>query len=101
MDAITYKPISDRGIDGGKKFPGVKVHVAVDKFGVPLAIDVSLANRHDPKGIVPVLRTFAEGWIPRCGARPPGLPSRRLPVAATAGSSRPASAGWLNGPSPG
>jgi hypothetical protein len=41
--------------------PGVKIHVAVDKCGIPPAIDVSSANRHDTKGIVPVLRTLAEG----------------------------------------
>ena len=46
----------DRGIDGGKKIKGVKIHVAVDKYGFPLGIDVSPANRHDTKGIVPVLR---------------------------------------------
>ena len=51
----------DRGIDGGKKIRGVKINVAVDKYGVPLAIDVSPANRHDTKGIVPVLRSLAEG----------------------------------------
>ena len=51
----------DRGIDGGKKIRGVKIHVAVDKYGIPLAIDVSPANRHDTKGIVPVLRTLAGG----------------------------------------
>ncbi len=51
----------DRGIDGGKKIRGVKINVAVDKYGVPLAIDVSPANRHDTKAIVPVLRTLAEG----------------------------------------
>jgi transposase len=31
----------DRGIDGGKKTRGIKLHVAVDKYGIPLAIDVS------------------------------------------------------------
>ena len=51
----------DRGIDGGKKIRGVKIHVAVDKYGVPLAIDVSPANQHDTKGIVPVLRSLADG----------------------------------------
>jgi transposase len=51
----------DRGIDGGKKICGVKIHVAVDKYGIPLAIDASPANRHDTKGIVPVLQTLAEG----------------------------------------
>jgi transposase len=38
---------------------GVKIHVAVDKYGIPLAIDVSPASRHDTTGIVPVLRTLA------------------------------------------
>ena len=51
----------DRGIDGGKKIRGVKVHAAVDKYGIPLAVDVSPANRHDTKGIVPVLGMLAEG----------------------------------------
>jgi transposase len=51
----------DRGIDGGKKIRGVKISVAVDKYGIPLAIDVSPANRHDTKAIVPVLRTLADG----------------------------------------
>src|ERR1700730_2513846 len=54
----------DRGIDGGKKIRGVKINVAVDKYGIPLAIDVSPANRHDTKAIVPVLRTLAEGAFP-------------------------------------
>jgi transposase len=53
----------DRGIDGGKKIRGVKIHVAVDKYGIPLAIDVSPANRHDTKGIVPVLRALADGGL--------------------------------------
>jgi hypothetical protein len=51
----------DRGIDGGKKIRGVKIHLAVDKYGVPLAIDVPPANRHDTKGIVSVLRELADG----------------------------------------
>src|ERR1700742_3298480 len=51
----------DRGIDGGKKIRGVKIHIAVDKYGIPLAIDVSPANRHDTKAIVPVLRELADG----------------------------------------
>src|SRR3954454_7579057 len=50
-----------RGIDGGKKIRGVKISVAVDKYGIPLAIDVSPANRHDTKAIVPVLRLLADG----------------------------------------
>jgi transposase len=51
----------DRGIDGGKKIRGVKIHIAVDKYGIPLAIDVLPTNRHDTKGIVPVLRALADG----------------------------------------
>jgi transposase len=38
-----------RGIDGGKKIRGVKIQMAVEKYGIPLAIDVAPANRHDTK----------------------------------------------------
>jgi Transposase DDE domain len=48
-----------RGFDGGKKIKGIKIHLAVDKYGFPLAIHVSPANRHDSKGIVPVLHQLA------------------------------------------
>jgi Transposase DDE domain len=48
-----------RGFDGGKKIKGIKVHLAVDKYGFPLAINVSPANRHDSRGIVPVLHQLA------------------------------------------
>src|SRR6202166_2029632 len=41
------------------KVRGVKL--AVEKYGIPLTIDVSPANRHDTKGIVPVLRMLADG----------------------------------------
>jgi transposase len=44
----------DSGSDDGKKIQGVKIHVAVDKYGVPLA-------QHDIKGIVPVLHSLADG----------------------------------------
>ena len=30
-----------RGFDGGKKIKGIKIHLAVDKYGFPLAITVS------------------------------------------------------------
>src|SRR5215213_9581307 len=50
-----------RGIDGGKKIRGVKIQMAVEKYGIPLAIDVTPANRHDTKAIVPVLRELADG----------------------------------------
>ena len=48
-----------RGVDGGKKIRGVKVHLAVEKYGIPLAINAAPANVHDAKGIVPVLREIA------------------------------------------
>src|SRR6187455_566570 len=48
-----------RGFDGGKKIKGIKIHLAVDKHGFPLAINVSAANMHDSKGIVPVLHQLA------------------------------------------
>jgi hypothetical protein len=48
-----------RGFDGGKKIKGIKIHLAVDKYGFPLAINVSPANAHDSKGIVPVLHQLA------------------------------------------
>jgi Transposase DDE domain len=68
----------DRGIDGGKKIRGVKIHVAVDKYGIPLAIDVSPANRHDTKGIVPVLRTLAEDGFKGAALGDPGYRGERL-----------------------
>jgi hypothetical protein len=33
-----------RGIDGGKKTHGVKIQMSVEKYGIPLAIDVAPAN---------------------------------------------------------
>jgi hypothetical protein len=57
-----------RGIDGGKKIRGIKIHVAVDRYGMPLAIDVSPANRRDSKGIVPV-----PGALPDGGFQGPAL----------------------------
>ena len=38
---------------------GHQIHLAVDKYGFPLAIHVSAANMHDSKGIVPVLHQLA------------------------------------------
>ena len=68
----------DRGIDGGKKIRGVKVHVAVDKYGIPLAIDVSPANRHNTKGIVPVLGSLADGGFQRLAFGDLGYRGERL-----------------------
>lgn len=49
-----------RGVDGRKKIRGIKIQLAVEKYGLPLAIDASPANVHDTQGIVPVLRQLAE-----------------------------------------
>jgi transposase len=61
----------ERGIDGGKKIRGVKIPMAVEKDGIPLAIDVAPANRHDTKAIVAVLRERADGGFqgPDLGCR--------------------------------
>jgi hypothetical protein len=89
--------------------------MAVEKYGIPLAIDVTPANRHDTKAIVPVLRELANGGFqgPALGISATGAngwprlvrhsasPSRPLRAAATDSSFPPASAGWLNGPLPG
>ena len=86
---------------------------AVDEYGIPLAIDVSPPNRHDTKVIVPVLRALVEGGFqgPALGDRGErlaeageglGITVKALACGRdTDGSSRPASAGWLNGPLPG
>jgi transposase len=50
----------DRGIDGGKKVKGVKLHVLTDKFGLPLDFLVTTANVGDRDGLrqmVPALRS--------------------------------------------
>ena len=48
----------DRGIDGGKRVKGLKIHIAVDEHGFPLSINISTANVHDSVGILPVLRNL-------------------------------------------
>ena len=104
-----------RGFDGGKKIKGIKIHLAVDKYGFPLAIDVSPANMHDSKGIVPVLHqlagpasrgppwaisaTGASGW-PR-PARRSASPSNPAPAATAEPSFRRGFAGWWSAPWPG
>ena len=67
-----------RGIDGGKKIRGVKIQVAVDKHGIPLAIDVAPANTHDTKGIVPVLRQLAGQGFRGSALGDPGYRGKRL-----------------------
>jgi len=48
-----------RGVDGGKRIRGVKFHIGVEKYGIPLAIDAAPADVHDTKGIVPALQQIA------------------------------------------
>ena len=107
----------DRGIDGGAKIRGIKIHVAVDKYGVPLAIDVSGSRTSmTNKGIVPVLHSLADGGFQGPALGDLGHRGVRLAKAGeTLGItveaiargrdgrslSPPAFAGWSNGPSPG
>jgi transposase len=73
-----------RGVDGGKKIRGVKVHIAVEKYGLPLAIDATPANVHDTKGIVPVLRQLAECGFQGSAIGDLGYRGERLAKAAAA-----------------
>src|SRR5690242_13767364 len=41
----------EHGIDGGKKVKGVKLHILVDKFGLPVEMTVSAANVGDRDGL--------------------------------------------------
>lgn len=38
------------GIDGGKRVKGIKRHIAVDRNGYPLGMDITTANVHDSRG---------------------------------------------------
>ncbi len=67
-----------RGVDGGKKIRGVKVSIAVEKYGIPLAIDAAPANVHDTNGIVPVLRQLAGRGFRGPAIGDPGYRSERL-----------------------
>ena len=83
----------------------------MEKYGIPLAIDVSPANRDDTKGIVPVLRELAGQGFRGPALSDLGYRGKRLariaevlgiaikPVARgrTASSSRPESAGSWSG----
>src|SRR5664279_6369022 len=86
-----------RGIDGGKKVRGVKIQIAVEKYGIPLAIDVAPANRHDTKAIIPVLRTLADGGsrVRRSGISATGVTGWPKPVRRSASRSKRLPA-WLS-----
>jgi hypothetical protein len=97
----------DRGIDGGKKIPGVKIHLAVDKYGVlscdrRLAGEPAMTRRILFRGRSLMAVSRARHWaISAIGAsrwpkaaRSSALPSRRLLAGTMDSSFRPASAGW-------
>lgn len=46
----TGLPHAVSGVDGGKRVKGIKRHLAVDKNGYPLGVDITTANVHDSKG---------------------------------------------------
>lgn len=46
----TGLPHAVSGIDGGKHVKGIKRHIAVDKNGYFLGVDITTANVHDSKG---------------------------------------------------
>jgi transposase len=73
-----------RGVDGGKKVRGVKIQIAVEKYGIPLVIDVAPANRHDTKAIVPVLRELANGGFQGAALGDLGYRGKRLAEAGQA-----------------
>jgi transposase len=73
-----------RGIDGGKKVRGVKISMAVEKYGIPLAIDAAPANQHDTKAILPVLGELADGGFQGKALSDLGYRGKRLAEAAQA-----------------
>lgn len=52
------------GYDGGKKVKGIKRHVVVDKNGFLLAVMVSVANIHDSKAALLLMKTLQYLLIP-------------------------------------
>lgn len=46
----TGLPQAVSGVDGGKRVMGIKCHIAVDKNGYPLGMEITAANVHDSKG---------------------------------------------------
>lgn len=53
---------SQKGVDGGKKVKGIKRHIIVDSQGLPLAINITSANVHDTKGIIPAFCKIHTDW---------------------------------------
>jgi hypothetical protein len=46
------------GFDGNKKIKGIKRHIVVDKNGFLLAVMVTVANVHDSKAVLLLMRTL-------------------------------------------
>src|SRR3954452_12471754 len=64
----------ERGFDGGKKGCGVKIHLGVEKHGIPLAIDVSPASVHGPwQRRQAVHQRHCAGAAPACQPRLQGI----------------------------
>ena len=100
-----------RGVDGGKRIRGIKLQLAVDKHGLPLAIrrgTSTTPGASSPFCANSPSRAFAAPpWATSATAasawHAPGRRlrsrSRRWRAGAAAPSSRKASAGWWSGPS--
>lgn len=59
-----------RGVDGSETIHGLKVHIAIEKYGIPLAFETSPANpRHQRHhaGVAPgiTVEPIAWGWSGR------------------------------------
>jgi transposase len=54
------------GIDGNKKVKGIKCHVVVDKNGFLLAVMVTVANIHDSKAVMLLMRVLKDIF---CGVK--------------------------------
>ncbi len=50
----------ETGYDGFKKILGTKIHVAVDKTGLPISAGTSSANEHDSTKFIDVLEDISE-----------------------------------------
>jgi transposase len=69
MDSQTVRWGNNRafnGIDGNKKVKGIKRHVIVDKNGFLIAVMVTVANIHDSKAVMLLMRVLKEVF---CGVK--------------------------------
>jgi transposase len=74
-----------RGIDGGKKIKGIKLHIAVDEEGFPdVGMAISTANIHDTNGIIPVLCALARQGFQGTVIGDSGYKGKRLAAIAKA-----------------